>query len=110
LALLLGQAGNRDATAIRELAATAARFAPDRIMLKELPLMLRGRALGEVPRLLEAALLEAGVPAQRIGFEADELAAANLLLDDALPGDVIVLPVHTNMVREPLRARLELVR
>ncbi len=110
LALLLGQAGNRDATAIRELAATAARFAPDRIMLKELPLMLRGRALGEVPRLLEAALLEAGVPEQRIGFEADELAAANLLLDDALPGDVIVLPVHTNMVREPLRARLELVR
>jgi UDP-N-acetylmuramyl tripeptide synthase len=110
LALLLGQAGNRDATAIGDLAATAARFAPDRIMLKELPLMLRGRALGEVPRLLEAALLGAGVPAQRIGFEADELAAANLLLDDAQPGDVIVLPVHTNMVREPLRARLELVR
>lgn len=110
LALLLGQAGNRDAAAIRELAATAAGFAPDRIVLKELPLMLRGRALGEVPRLLEAALLDSGVPAERIGFESDELSAANLLLDDALPGDVIVLPIHTNLVREPLRARLELVR
>jgi UDP-N-acetylmuramyl tripeptide synthase len=110
LALLLGQAGNRDDTAIRELAATAARFSPDRIVLKELPLMLRGRALGEVPRLLEQSLRAAGVPAERIGFEADELTAANLLLDGALPGDVIVLPVHTNLVREPLRARLELVR
>jgi len=109
LALLLGQAGNRDDAAIRELAATAARFAPDRIVLKELPLMLRGRTLGEVPHLLEEALLGAGMPAERIGFLADELSAANLLLDEALPGDVIVLPVHTNSVREPLRARLGLV-
>jgi hypothetical protein len=28
------------------------------------------------------------------------------LLDGAGPGDVIVLPVHTDSVREPLRARL----
>jgi hypothetical protein len=28
------------------------------------------------------------------------------LLDGAAPGDVIVLPIHTDSVREPLRARL----
>jgi UDP-N-acetylmuramyl tripeptide synthase len=110
LALLLGQAGNRDDAAIRELAATAARFAPDRIVLKELSGMLRGRTLGEVPRLLEEALRAAGTPAERIRVEADELSAANLLLDDARPGEVIVLPIHTNLVREALRLRLELVR
>jgi UDP-N-acetylmuramyl tripeptide synthase len=109
LVLLLGQAGNRDDAALRDLAAAAVRFAPDRIVVKELPLMLRGRTLGEVPRLLEQALRTAGMPAERIRIEADELAAANQLLDDALPGDVIVLPVHTNLVREALRARLEAV-
>jgi len=107
LLLLLGQAGNRDDAAIRELAATAARFAPDRIVVKELPGMLRGRALGEVPELLERALRAAGLPADRVQLETDELAAANLLIDDARPGDVIVLPVHTHLVREGLRARLE---
>jgi len=110
LLLLLGQAGNRDDAAIRELAVTAARFAPDRVVLKELPHMLRGRTLGEVPGLLEQALRAAGLPSERIRREADELTAATLLLDEARPGDVVVLPVHTNLVRDGLRARLELVR
>jgi UDP-N-acetylmuramyl tripeptide synthase len=106
LCLLLGQAGNRDDAAIGDLARTAARFAPDRIVIKELPLMLRGRVLGEVPALLERALLAAGVAAERIRFEPNELTAAMSLLDGAAPGDVIVLPIHTDSVREPLRARL----
>ena len=58
--LLLGQAGDRDDEAIRELARTAWSFRPDRILLKELPAMLRGRAPGEVPALLEAELLRLG--------------------------------------------------
>jgi cyanophycin synthetase len=107
LCLLLGQAGNRDDNAIAELARTAAQFAPDRVVVKELPLMLRGRALGEVPALLERALLAAGVPAERIYLQSDEESAARGLLDAARPGDVIVLPVHTRDVRERLRALLE---
>ncbi len=103
LGVLLGQAGNRDDDAIAELARTAARYAPDVIVIKELPLLLRGRAPGEVPALLERALLAAGVPAERIVAEPDEEAAARRLLDAAQPGDVIVLPVHTRAVRERLR-------
>jgi UDP-N-acetylmuramyl tripeptide synthase len=106
LALLLGQAGNRDDAAIADLARTAARFAPDRIVIKELPLMLRGRAAGEVPALLERVLVEAGVPAASVAFEADEARAALDLIDTAQPGDVIVLPIHTKAVREMLRERL----
>jgi UDP-N-acetylmuramyl tripeptide synthase len=107
LCLLLGQAGNRDDEAIAELARTAAGFAPDGIVIKELPLMLRGRALGEVPVLIRDALLKAGVAAERIRTEPDEETAARKLLDTAGPGDVIVLPVHTRAVRERLHALLE---
>ncbi|HLY51456.1 MAG TPA: cyanophycin synthetase, partial [Steroidobacteraceae bacterium] len=107
LTLLLGQAGNRDDAAIAELARTAARYAPDRVVVKELALMLRGRSPGEVPALLRRGLLDAGVATDRIYFESDEEAAARVLLDAARPGDVIVLPVHTRDVRERLHATLE---
>lgn len=102
LLLLLGQAGNRDDAAIGALAATAARFEPDCVVIKELALMLRGRKPGEVPALLRRALLAAGVPADRLSFEPDEEAAARRLLAAGRPGDVIVLPVHTREVRERL--------
>ncbi len=106
LCVLLGQAGNRDDDAIAELARTAARYTPDRVVIKELPLLLRGRAPGEVSALLERALSAAGVAAERILKEPDEEAAARRLLEAAEPGDVIVLPVHTRAVRERLRAGL----
>jgi len=106
----LGQAGNRDDDAIGELARTAAGFAPDCIVIKELPQVLRGRALGEVPALIKRALLGAGVAAERIRTEPDEETAARILIDAAQSGDVIVLPVHTREVRERLRAILDTLR
>ena len=106
LGLLLGQAGNRDDAAITELATTAARFAPARTVIKELPRMLRGRPLGEVPALLHRGLLAAGLPASHIHREDDEETAARTLLAWAQPGDVVVLPVHTTAVREALAAVL----
>src|ERR1700677_912751 len=104
--LLLGQAGNRGDAAIADLALTAARFAPDRVAIKELALMLRGRAPGEVPVLIEKPLLAAGIPADRIERHCDEELAARSLLSPANPGDVVVLPIHTREIRERLRAAL----
>jgi len=101
LLLLLGQAGNRDNAAITELARTAAAAAPDLVVIKELPLMLRGRAPGEVTALLAAVL-----PAERTVIEPDEEAAALLLLAAAGPGDVVVLPIHTAAVRASLALKL----
>ena len=78
---------------------TAAGFAPDAVVIKELPGMLRGRALGEVPALLRTALSASGYDTTRVADQADELAAARVLLAWAEPGDVIVLPIHTDAVR-----------
>ena len=106
LLLLLGQAGNRDDGAIGHLAATAAGFAPDLVVIKELPGMLRGRALGAVPTLLREGLLRAGMPADRLVDEPDEEAAARCLLEAGRDGDVVVLPIHTAAVRQRLAALL----
>ncbi|MBA4177569.1 MAG: Mur ligase [Leptothrix sp. (in: Bacteria)] len=106
LGLLLGQAGNRDDAALVDLAREAAAAKPDRIVLKELPLMLRGGPPGEVPARLLAGLHAAGVVPEHVTFEADEEAAARALLVWAGPGDVVVLPVHTAEVRERLVATL----
>ncbi len=106
LGLLLGQAGNRADDAIVELARVAALAQPDRVVIKELPGMLRGRALGELPALLQSSLVQAGLNASCIEIVPDEEAAAMLLLQWAQPGDVIVLPVHTTAVRERLGSLL----
>ncbi len=108
LGLLLGQAGNRDDAAIAELARTAAAFAPDRVVLKELPLMLRGRAPGNVTSLLAKALREAGMPDTQVQVEPDEEAAAISLLDWGQGGDVLVMPIHTGAVRQRLAEYLKL--
>jgi len=107
LGLLLGQAGNRDDAALGELARVAARFAPDLVLLKELPDMLRGRVLGETSAVLRRELLAAGMPAPCLRDEPDEEAAAVVLLGWAQPGDLIVLPVHRRAVREKLAMRLK---
>jgi cyanophycin synthetase len=106
LGLLLGQAGNRDDLAITDLARVAAAARPALVLIKELPAMLRGRPLGEVPAVLERGLLAGGLRPDALRHEPDEAAAAQALLAWAAPGDVIVLPVHTAAVREQVVAQL----
>jgi cyanophycin synthetase len=106
LGLLLGQAGNRTDAAIADLAAVAARFKPARVLIKELPHMLRGRALGDVPARLLRALLAAGQEPSSVRYQADEhgeeQAACHALLQWAQAVDVVVLPIHTTRVRDEL--------
>jgi cyanophycin synthetase len=102
--LLLGQAGDRDDQAIRELARTAWRLRPDRVILKELPTMLRGRPLREVPAILEDELLRMGARRQDLAHAATELEAVRQALDWARPGDLLLLLVHTD--REEAMAML----
>jgi UDP-N-acetylmuramyl tripeptide synthase len=107
LLLLLGQAGNRDDEAIAALAAVAAAARPSRVVLKDIAGYLRGRAEGDVARLLSGALQAHGLAAQAISMELDELAASQVLVREARAGDVVVLPVHNLDARDRLAAWLD---
>jgi len=107
LGLVLGQAGNREDAAIRQLAATAAGFHPDRVVLKDLDGYLRGRGPGEVPELLRTELEARGMAAERMRVVLPEEEAVLALLAWARPGDVLVLPVHGQVAREVVRAKLD---
>ena len=99
LAVVLGQAGNRKDADIELLAATAARFQPDFVVIKEIEAFLRGRAPGETPALIRSALLHAGVPDTALEMCSSEIAAVRRALEWARPGDVLVMPVHDRQVR-----------
>jgi UDP-N-acetylmuramyl tripeptide synthase len=99
LGLLLGQAGNRDDDAVRELALAAAAHRPDHVVLKDIAGYLRGRQPGEVAGVLRDALLAAGIDAAATTIVLDEAEAARALLAWARDGDVVALPTHGTAAR-----------
>ena len=95
LGMLLGHAGNREDADIEQLAAVAVGFRPDLVVVKEIEGYLRGRAVGEVPRILRAALLRDGLPDSAVKARMSEVDAARCALEWARPGDVLALLVHS---------------
>ena len=106
LGLLLGHAGNRQDAELEALAAVAAEFHPALIVVKENEAHLRGRGSGEVPRLIYAALLRAGVASTALQMRMSELEAVHAALAWAQPGDVLALPVHAGAARAAVVALL----
>jgi cyanophycin synthetase len=107
LGLLLGHAGNRRDAEIEELARVAAEFHPDLVVVKENEGHLRGRGQGEVPRVIRAALLRAGMPESALPLRMTEVDAARCALEWARPGDVVALLVHSSAARAAVLAMLE---
>jgi cyanophycin synthetase len=106
LGLLLGHAGNRQDSEIEELARTAAEFHPALIVVKENEAHLRGRPAGEIPRIIHAALIRAGLPQASLAVRLSELEAVRCALEWAQPGDVLALPVHSAAARAEVLALL----
>ena len=106
LGLLLGHAGNRQDAELEALATVAAEFHPALIVVKENEAHLRGRASGEVPLLIYAALLRAGVGRPALQMRMSELEAVHAALAWAQPGDVLALPVHGTAARAAVVAQL----
>jgi UDP-N-acetylmuramyl tripeptide synthase len=95
--LVLGQAGDRDDDAIADLARAAwAHGSVDRVQLKEVESMLRGRAPGDVPARLRTALDAAGAPPEVVagGVACTEVEATRAALTWACAGDLLVMPLH----------------
>lgn len=94
LLVVLGQAGDRSDEAIRELARAVWAFCPDRILVKEMAELLRGRPEGEVPAILEDELRRLGAGDDQIGRARNEMEAVRQALAWARPGDLLVLLTH----------------
>ena len=110
LALLLGQAGNREDADIDRLATVAASARPDLVVVKELESYLRGRGGGEVPAILRRALERAGITGSSIAHASDEDHAVRQALAWAHPGDVLVLTLHSKDGRAHALALIERLR
>jgi UDP-N-acetylmuramyl tripeptide synthase len=107
LAVLLGQAGNRTDTDIEQLAAVALDFHPDLIVVKEIDGYARGRAEGDVARILHGSLTHLGADPDALAVRIRELDAARHALSWARPGDVVVLLVHSLPARRAVLALIE---
>jgi UDP-N-acetylmuramyl tripeptide synthase len=93
--LILGQAGNRPDESLRDLAQSAWAITPfDRVILKDIPRMLRGRQPGDVSRILGEALLQAGAGSDQIDSAPSEFDAVQRAFAWARDGDLLLLPVH----------------
>jgi UDP-N-acetylmuramyl tripeptide synthase len=110
LAVILGHAGNREDADLRAVAATAAGFGPDLVVLKDIGGYERGRASGDIARIMREALLEAGVADAAIETRLDEVEAARRPLEWARDGDLVVLPVHELGARAKVVALLDTLR
>ncbi len=107
LAVLLGQAGNREDADICKLADAVAEFTPNLVVLKEMAGYERGRQLGEVPAILYQQLLKSGMQEQQLRICLDEVAAVRSILEWAQSDDVLALPVHGLHEREAVQALLD---
>jgi len=92
--IIVGQAGDREESAIRELARQAWAIQPDRVVIKEMEAHLRGRELGEIPAMFEHELREAGADDADFVHAPSEFEAVRSAFEWAQPGDLLVLLCH----------------
>lgn len=106
--VMIGQAGDRDDDAIRDMARAALAFRPDRVLAKETYQYLRGRAPGEVPAMLADELRRTGLPDHAISTPGTELPSVREALAWARPGDLLVITLHED--RRSVERLLETLR
>lgn len=92
--LLIGQAGDRDDDAIRELARSAWAMRPDYVIIKEMAAYRRGRGPYDIPLVILEELRRLGLQEQQAEFAPGELAGVERAVAWSQPGDLLVLTVH----------------
>jgi len=96
LLIAFGQAGDRTDSDIRGLADAVAAINPDRVLIKGMEEMLRGRAVGEIPRLMRKQLGKRGIAPERVLDVADDREAVTKALAWLQPGDLALLFIHVD--------------
>jgi cyanophycin synthetase len=92
----VGQAGDRDDAAIRDLVRAAHALRPDHVIVKEMEKYRRGRAPGEVPGFLRDEFRRLGVPNAAISTAPDDLGALRRALEWAQRGDLLLVTIHAD--------------
>ena len=93
--VMISNAGDRSNEAIRELTRGAFALKPDFIMTAELPDYLRGRALGEVSRVINEECIALGMSEAHILQSASPSAGTAAILNMIEPNDLVLLLVHS---------------
>jgi UDP-N-acetylmuramyl tripeptide synthase len=94
LIVVAGSAGDRSDQEIGEMSRAIAAAKADRVLLRDLGGYLRGRLPGDVPRILERALVGYGFPKENIVTVDSEVEALRRARADAQPGDFVLVLVH----------------
>lgn len=89
--IAFGEAGDRTDTLIRDLATTAWRLRPDRVITLEIEKYARGRAPGEIASLLREQLMREGATREQITHHQTEMEALDDALHWAQAGDLVIL-------------------
>jgi len=92
--LTMGQAGDRNDDAIRELTRAALGMRPDYLLINQLPGYERGRDITEPPAVIRAEALAKGMLPEQLFMLSNPLQAARQALELAQAGDVLVLLAH----------------
>ncbi len=94
LTVVTGSPGDRPDRELADICAALHDARPDRILVRELPHHLRGRAPLEIPGIFRRELLLLGFPEASFALVGSEVLALETTLADAKPGDFIVVLVH----------------
>ena len=89
--VMFGHAGDRSDEEIQALANAVAELDASCYIVSELEPYLRGRELGDIPKVVKQALLDRKIPALDFRVSDNPLAGAKLAMQTATKGDLVLL-------------------
>ena len=88
---VFSHAGDRSDEEIRDLTDAVTELDASLYVVAELERYLRGREIGDVPKIVGDYLRKQSIPSEKIHYAADALAGAKIAMDFAQLGDVVLL-------------------
>ena len=89
--LLLCHAGDRSDAEIHAMTSSSMAMQPDLVWACDLPNYLRGRQMGEVPRIITDSVLEKGLAKENIHFQDSPLAGAEDIIQQLQQEDLVFM-------------------